>query len=260
MAATQFNFSGPVTINVYPANELQNPMQDALRSDVVAIEKSLRFDSNYAGREGYDVNFLGEDIAVPLPGVSEVRDTEMYKVDGEVVVLPYHHFSLAMNRRRRLQMWSAVNVDYDPDLRKVKGRDTFGTDRWIGDPRIPAELQIADADFYGPAGQIDRGHIVRREDNAWGSTPTETEYANSDTFHWTNCTPQHAAFNREKPGKATYGSIKGLWGGFEVYIQKSLQAGDTKACIFAGPILAQDDRPRTSVQDLSNTRSCSGRL
>ena len=73
-----------------------------------------------------------------------------------------------MNISRRLQMWSAVNVDYNKAKRTVSGRQFFGTDHWIGDPRIPAKFQLTDADVYGPAGHIDRGHIVRREDNAWG--------------------------------------------------------------------------------------------
>jgi endonuclease G len=239
MAGANLNFSGPVTIHVY-ASTASGVAQATAPSVAVAVEKTLRFDPNYDDREGYNEDFLGGGLKVPMPGVAPARSAEMYKKDGHIVMLPYHHYSLAMNQARRLQMWSAVNVDYDPNLRKQSGRAFFGTDRWIGDPRIPANLQIADPDFYQPAGQIDRGHIVRREDNAWGASPQETEYANSDTFHWTNCTPQHAAFNRETPGQP-YGHIKGLWGAFEAYVQKSLQHGDTKACILAGPVLAAND-------------------
>lgn len=239
MASANFNFSGQVTINIAPAQPAGAVVNAAAAA--IAVEKTLRFDPNYDDREGYDPNFLGNDLSVPAPQVARERDKEIYKEDGETVVLKYHHYSLVMNKMRRLQMWSAANVDYDPSLRKQSGRAFFGADRWKGDPRIPASIQIADPDFYGPAGQIDRGHIVRREDSAWGNTPTETEFSNSDTFHWTNCTPQHAAFNRESPGTGTYGQIKGLWGAFEAYIQKSLQHGDTKACILAGPVLADDD-------------------
>jgi endonuclease G len=235
---TNLNFSGPVTIHVYAAAAPALPVTAPAAE--IAVEKTLRFDPNYDDREGYAAGFLGDGVEVPVPGVAAARENEMYKENGHIVVLPYHHYSLAMNKTRRLQMWSASNVDYDPNLRKQSGRAFFGTDRWIGDPRIPAKYQIADADFYQPATQIDRGHIVRREDAAWGETAQELEYSNSDTFHWTNCTPQHQAFNRASPGKE-YEGIKGLWGSFEDYIQKSLQHGDTKACILAGPILAQDD-------------------
>ncbi|MHC2282104.1 endonuclease G [Bradyrhizobium diazoefficiens] len=237
-SGTNLNFSGPVTIHVY-APTTQTPVL-APAAGEVALEKTLRFDPNYEDREGYDTAFLGDGIEVPMPTVAAGRQNEMYKEGGDIVILPYHHYSLAMNKNRRLQMWSAANVDYDANLRQQSGRAFFGTDRWIGDPRIPASVQIADPEFYQPATQIDRGHIVRREDSAWGATPKELEFSNSDTFHWTNCTPQHAAFNRASPGRE-YEGIKGLWGSFENYVQKSLQHEDTKACILAGPVLADDD-------------------
>lgn len=238
---TTMNFSGPVTIYVYPPSAAQPAAPVSGGAQVIAVEKALRFDPNYDDREGYDPGFLGDGLAVPPPTASNERDDEIYKEDGKTVVLKYHHYSLAMNRARRLQMWSAANVDYDPARRTSHGRASFGTDRWIGDPRIPAAVQLADPDFYGPAGQVDRGHIVRREDSAWGDSAEQTEFANSDTFHWTNCTPQHAAFNRESPPAKAYGDTKGLWGGFESYIQKQLANGDTKACILAGPMLLKDD-------------------
>lgn len=241
------NFSGPVTIYIGDSHRAPaTPAQSASAAGPAtpkpseAPEKALRFDPDYDDREGYDPAFLGDGITVPLPGVAADRDGEMYKEDGEIRILKYHHYSLAMNASRRLQMWSAVNVDYDKAKRMVSGRQFFGTDRWIADPRIPANIQLADADVYGPAGQVDRGHIVRREDNAWGATPTDVEFGNSDTFHWTNCTPQHAAFNRSNPGKQ-WDNVAGLWGGFENHIQKDLLSGDLRACILAGPVLDAND-------------------
>lgn len=240
MSGTSLNFSGPVTIHAYAPDIPLEARRLPPAGEISGPEKSLRFDPNYDDREGYNENFLGAGLTVPQPTVAAERIGEMYTEDKNILVLKYHHYSLAMNRSRRLQMWSAVNVDYDPATRTVSGRAFFGTDKWRGDPRIPAQVQIADPDFYGPAGQVDRGHVVRREDSAWGATPEEIEFANSDTFHWTNCTPQHAAFNRGTPG-GKYGQIQGLWGGFESYVQKSLQHGDTKACILAGPVLSPED-------------------
>ena len=160
--------------------------------------------------------------------------------DGKELVLDYHHYSLAMNSKRRLTMWTAANVDYSPERRAAGGaRAGFGTDKWAFDPRISKDVQLGDQ-FYEPAKQSDRGHIVRRQDSAWGDTAEEVEYSNSDTFHWTNCTPQHAAFNRAA-APAGYDLKEGLWGGFEMYTQGQLLHGDTRACIFAGPVLADDD-------------------
>jgi endonuclease G len=225
-------FSGQVTIILgQPADPSSGPGE--------AFEKTIQFDPDYGDREGYRPDFLGKGLAVPPPAVSEARAGELLLKDGKPHVLDYHHYSLVMNAKRRLPMWTAANVDYSPDRRKIGGRAGFGSDKWVFDPRIPAEFQLGDQ-FYGPAKQSDRGHIVRRQDSAWGDTPEEVEFANSDTFHWTNCTPQHAAFNRAAaPSK--YHLSEGIWGGFEVYTQSQLQHGEMRACILAGPVLADDD-------------------
>lgn len=193
-----------------------------------AAEKKLRFDPDYDHRPGYDPNFL--DVRVPEPDVAPARSAEILKDQNKPLVLKYHHYSLVMNQQRRLQMWSAVNVDYTSSKRR-KQREEFGTDTWVADPRIPGKLQIEDAELYQPAAKFDRGHIVRRDDTAWGDTAEEEILANSDSFHWTNCTPQHEQFNRDKFG------FHGLWGGLENRIQSQAKNVSNKMSIFAGPIL-----------------------
>lgn len=247
-ANNAFSFSGAVTIHVYaPGTAVSLNPQPLPPAPEVAVEKVLRFDPDYDSREGYDPKFLDPADAaleVPVPTIGVPTDGEVLTgSDGEPLVLKYHHYELVMNKARRLLMWTADNVDYDPNFKSKLGRDAFGKDKWIPDPRIPANLQLMDPDFYKPAGNIDRGHIVRREDNAWGATDTETEFANSDTFHWTNCTPQHEAFNQSNPGMndKTYKGMKGLWGDFENYVQHSLTGDDTRACILAGPVLDPRD-------------------
>ncbi|CAH0254388.1 DNA/RNA non-specific endonuclease [Roseomonas sp. CECT 9278] len=252
-----FTFSGPVTMNFAVAAapamvaEAAAPLS-AEAAGAAAPEKAIRFDRDYGdtNRTGFDTDFLEASggLQVPLPTVAHQRRAEMLaRADGTPWILHYHHFSLEMNLTRRMQMWSAVNVDYDPD-RKTKregGRKGFGTDKWIADPRIPALAQIFDAEFYKPAGNIDRGHVVRREDNAWGESETEIEFANSDTFHWTNCTPQHEAFNQANPGRndATYRGRSGIWGAFEEHVQAQLLKQRSRACILAGPVLDNDNDP-----------------
>jgi endonuclease G len=263
-----FSFSAPVTINVHapaPAPVAAAAADRAVaRADVqvtpAALEASIRFDPEYELREGYDPAFLdreaggddepeadGDDaLVVPVPGVVEGRRGDLLRGgDGAPLVLEYHHFELVMNAARRLQMWSAANVDYSPGKKSKRSREAFGRDRWIPDPRIPALAQIFDADFYKPAGNIDRGHVVRREDNAWGESEDEIEFANSDTFHWTNCTPQHEAFNQSDPGRSdpTYRGMKGIWGDFENHIQAQLTADQPRACILSGPVLDDANDP-----------------
>ncbi len=247
-SGNSFNFTGPVTIHIYAPGETVRAAPAVLAiPPQIAPERTIRFDPDYAGRKGYDPKFLDQNdrkFEVLVPTVKSERDNELLKgKNSKPRVLKYHHYELVMNKKRRLQMWSAVNVDYDPDLKSKGDRKSFGSDKWIPDPRIPAKVQLMDAEFYKPAENIDRGHIVRREDNAWGHTDEEIEFSNSDTFHWTNCAPQHEAFNQSAPGKndATYLGMKGLWGDFENHVQKNLGGDSTRACILSGPVLDDKD-------------------
>ena len=192
------------------------------------VEKALRFDPDYRNRPGYQRDFLaGFSIKAPSAPVADVL-----KSGSSAKVLKYHHYSVVMHKDRKLAVWTAANADYDPAKRR-HDRDWFGTDTWKADPRIPGEDQLEDLEFYAPAKKFDRGHLVRRDDVAWGVDETEEIFGNSDSFHWTNCSPQHEHFNR------AVGSYQGLWGRLENHISKQL---NTKRCIlFAGPVLADDD-------------------
>jgi endonuclease G len=246
MPSIQMTFTGPVTIHMGGSAEPQTVVAGDPSLRTVAPEKSIRFDPDYDNRKGYDPAFLDPDgtIRIPTPEVIAERVGELVKDDdGAPLVLKYHHFELVMNRVRKLQMWSAANIDYAPSRKMEGDRKSWGRDKWIPDPRLKGLDQIFDADFYKPAGNIDCGHIVRREDNEWGDSPLEIEFANSDTFHWTNCTPQHEAFNQATPGMhdPTYRGMVGIWGALENHIQRSRKDGDTRACLLAGPILTAED-------------------
>lgn len=178
---------------------------------------------------------------VPLPTVTDERKAEMIKTEnGSIQILKYYHFSIAINKIRRFQMWSALNVDYSPAKRDKRSRKDFGNDdkSWRYDSRIGREYQISDMQFYKPATKVDRGHMIMREDNCWGDTPLEIEYANADTFHWTNCTPQHQAFNQS--------NLNGLWGRLENHIKQNLNMVNNKACIFTGPVLNNSNDPKVN--------------
>jgi endonuclease G len=236
------NFYGNATVYVNSGTETQVAFQVHKQQDSTIVptveaknvEKKIRFDEKYSDREGYKAGFL-PGFPISLPTIDSRRKKEIMMHGTGPMILNYHHFSLIMNKKRRFQMYSAVNVDYSPDKRSKMSRVEYGRDEWRLDPRIPAELQIVDDEFYKPATRVDRGHIVMREDNCWGESDLEREYANADTFHWTNCTPQHEAFNQE--------SQKGLWGKLEGYIQKKLDIVNNKASIFAGPVLNNEDDP-----------------
>lgn len=158
-------------------------------------------------------------------------------------------------------MWAASNVDYSEALRDSRNRTELGNGAWRLDKRIPAKYQIQADEFYDPATLVDKGHIVRRDDNCWAllrNNETDSlgiEYANADTFHWTNCTPQHEAFNRDT---GQYEGI-GLWGILENAIKEQLEFPKNdpnnpnkdygqRACVLAGPILNDNDPEYMEIQ------------
>jgi len=196
---------------------------------VIAAETGLErvdIDPNYANRKGYNPNFLG--ISVPLPVLNgeqrrNAAKNNMAKTGEDNTILPYHHFSIVMNRRRQLAYYTAVNIDG----RRGRKPQRSG-DRWYFDPRIAESEQIGE-DLYA-RNDLDRGHLVRRLDPAWG-TVNEALLANNDTFHFTNCSPQHARFNQNDE----------TWQGIENYLLNQAQEDRKRLSIFTGPVLTEED-------------------
>lgn len=195
-------------------------------------------DSDYDNRPGYDPQFLGFDV--PMPKLSNDIKPLAVKVPGGGHDLTYHHYSVIMNGRRRLAFVSAGN--YDADAKFIHEREAG--DKWFFDPRISDEFQAGE-EIYSK-NPLDRGHLVRRADAAWGGTKKEARLANDDTFHFTNCSPQHEIFNQSS--KATKRKLL-LWGNIENHIAK--QAAHTsgeKVTIFNGPVFRQNDRKHRGLQ------------
>lgn len=203
-------------------------------------------DQDYAGRRGYDAGFLGARL--PLPEV--VDETLVSRLDDGSHVIPYEHFSIVVEKGRRLALFTASNVDADPARKEPEpGRDYSrdglsglgdkDLEKWFTDPRIPAGDQLPDRFFTKDRKSFDRGHIVMREEVAWGSTYDEVRRANGDTYHVTNCSPQIATFNRS--------TLKGVWGQLENLILD--QAETERYSVFAGPVFRADDRFFSGVDD-----------
>lgn len=136
MAGAQLTFTGPVTINIQaggtPPPSLLDTRVAPQAPVAAAVEASIRFDPDYDRRKGYEPKFLDRRgaIVVPAPEIAAARLGEILKgTDGDPLILKYHHFELVMNEHRRLQMWSAANVDYDPERKSTRNRDEFGNDR-----------------------------------------------------------------------------------------------------------------------------------
>ena len=148
-----------------------------------------------------------------------------------------------MNKATRLAIFTATNVDgptylaVDRETGHVGGSEG---DTWFKDTRISASFFLDQTFYAGWSHLFDRGHLTRRTDPTWG-TPTEAERANADTFHFTNCSPQHFRFNQT----AKY------WQGIERYVLENgvLKAGDERLCVYQGPLFDETiDRWADDVQ------------
>ncbi|MES0133605.1 DNA/RNA non-specific endonuclease [Mesorhizobium sp. M0016] len=209
-------------------------------------------DADYSTRKGYDAMFLG----VALPPPDPAQPDAVVSIAGKPLI-PYHHFSLALHRKRRIALFTASNLDASsaakrPEPGKDYDRKTLGglgekdMEKWFPDPRVDPAFQLPDRFYTKDKGAFDRGHIVRREDVAWGRSFQEVQFANGDTFHVTNCSPQVAVYNQSAQGVNN-------WGDLENYVMK--QAGASRLSIFAGPVLADDDPVFLGVDDAGPVRA-----
>ncbi len=188
--------------------------------------EAIRIDPDYASRKGYDPDFLGTGpLSVSLPALSERLLTKAATpTPGAEPVLRYHNFSVVLNKERRLAFFTAVNID-GASSRRLKREN----DRWFLDPRIPVAEQTGEPVYAD--NDLDRGHLVRRLDPAWGESDPLAKLANDDTFHFTNCTPQHKEFNQRQTS----------WAGLEDYILENAENRDFRVSVFTGPVFDDDD-------------------
>lgn len=200
-------------------------------------DEAVRPDPDYSSRPGFDRRFLG--FEVPMPRLTASTRPKAAKVGGDgEVELRYHHFSTIVNRDRRLAFVSAVNYDPDAPFRQDREKD-----RWFYDPRIDRSAQAGEELYVG--NPLDRGHLVRRADAGWGETAEEAKLANDDTFHFTNCSPQHEVFNQ-----STKANKRGviLWGNIEEHIAGQARKDRRRISIFNGPIFRANDRVHRGVK------------
>jgi endonuclease G len=193
--------------------------------DSVEIE-ALAKPEDYEDRKGYVATFLGNEFAVELPKVVKGKSEILTWGNGKTV-LPYEHFSVVMNAKRRQCFFSACNIN---GARSKSSKRTA----WRYDPRIPQEKQIM-KECYGNTPKFSRGHMTRREDPAWGETAAEIQRGADDTMHVTNVTPQMQSFNAP------------IWLALEDYALQHARQDDQKISVFTGPYFATSDEPQYGV-------------
>ncbi|HWN36325.1 MAG TPA: DNA/RNA non-specific endonuclease [Pseudonocardia sp.] len=223
MDAQDVTITVPLTITVRLGDATGTPAS----APAVALDRAaaaVHPISYYDGYLGYDPTFLQVPVRLPSLTDEQRRNAATSTTAGpndDPTVLPYTHFSLVMNRARQLAYYTAVNIDGSTsnDLKRT-------ADHWFYDGRIAESEQIGEELYQRNA--LDRGHLVRRLDPVWGP---DFERANEDTFHFTNCSPQHERFNQGKD----------LWAGLENYILENAEALDRKITVFTGPVTEDTD-------------------
>ncbi len=215
-----------------PVHRDSEPTDDG---DDAPEDEAVSIDPDYSTRKGYNPGFLGAGKRrVPLPELSEAlkkKAARNQQARGrDKFVLPYHHYSVVMNKKRKLAFYAAVNIDGRKRMPVKRDRD-----RWYFDPRINRSEQ-AGAEIY-KRNPLDKGHLVRRLDAAWGDSEDTARIGSDDTFHWTNCSPQHAEFNRNRS----------TWAGLENYILKNADVEDLRVTVFNGPLFDDGDPPYRGV-------------
>lgn len=202
--------------------------------------EKLPIDQDYSNRKGYNPKFIA-GIVLPLPSpnaklAKQVAPLRAGEPDADAGELKYEHFSIKMSKGKRLAIFTATNIDGKTYLsvNRDTGEVTDGSEgeTWYKDPRVSASF-IIDQSFYSAwSHYFDRGHLTRRTDPNWGSKEA-AERANADTYHFTNCSPQHFRFNETTK----------FWQGAEQYVLENgalAEDSQNRISVFQGPIF--DDK------------------
>jgi endonuclease G len=176
------------------------------------------------GRTGFDPAFLGPSVTSRCRPCAQrhgrMSSTFAQRLEGRSGICSgMNTFSIAMNRERKMALFTAVNIDGAQEQRLKRAGDP-----WSKDPRIPGDAQIGN-ELYAN-NELDRGHLVRRLDPTWGATAPTAE---RDTFFFTNCTSQHAQFNQR------------LWVELEDYLLDSADTLGFRASVVSGPVFDKAD-------------------
>lgn len=195
----------------------------------IADAVEVTIDQNWAGRKGYDANFLGFQVPLPKLTAAQLKDTAEvpppFRIGGDKNVLAYHHYSVAMCKSRRTAWYSAGMIDGTRFINFPRGKD-----KWFLDPRIDSKLQMGEELYVGAS--TDRGHLTRFKDLSWGANMAEAVNATNDSFHFTNCTLQLSGFNQGKD----------RWQGLEQFLlEQHAKQDQRKMVVITGPVLRTTD-------------------
>ena len=240
-AGGEMSFTIPLTVIVRLGGMAAGGQEAVVETaDIAESMKEPWRDPSYAGRTGYSADFLPGQT-VPMPSAADPARIAPLLDGGDT--LHYGNFSVQMDRVRRLALFTASNVTAERALRRpedgmdysrkgLSGLGEHDMEKWFADPRMAPAFQLSDRFYTQDNKAFDKGHIVRRDDVAWGASYAALRQANGDTYHITNCSPQVSQYNQSQRGEDN-------WGDLENTILS--QATNERYCLFAGPILDPAD-------------------
>ena len=202
-----------------------------------ARSRAITIDPDYASRKGYDADFLGTGAhSVPLPvlpddlvALAAVNDLA---TEEPRYLLPYHHYSVVHEQSTTSRVLHRSqhrrHDEHAPEARegplvRRSARTRGGAD---GRGRLPEQPARPGSPRPPPRSGV--GELACRS----------AKLSNDDTFHFTNCSPQHEDFNQNQT----------TWAGLEDYILENADNRDLKVSVFTGPVLAGDDEEFAGVQ------------
>jgi endonuclease G len=180
---------------------------------------------------GYNPAFIGRKLRVAAPKPEPELKKDLFPVRGSrPPMLHYHHYSVALSRKRRFPLYVAVNIDGSA-FRNLKRDSLFesGNDEWRIDERAEG-FQWGDKLYEVDKSDFDKGHMVKREDPQWGPDDHTAAEGARSTFFYTNSVPQVPELNRQE------------WRALEDYIlKKESTPRKLKISVFTGPVLSERD-------------------
>lgn len=176
---------------------------------------------------GYDPNFLGNGINLPVPSFapSLAGDVLRSSLLEDDIFAGYINYSIITHRVRRSPIIACVNINQNLYKSVSRSKD------WNIDTRIGADFQL-DNDYYR-SNPWDRGHLARRASVAWGETQRDAKRASDDTFYYSNATLQHGNFNQDE------------WLALENWVFKLNLDSNGKVTVFSGPVYGDFSRTIT---------------
>jgi endonuclease G len=218
----------------------------AAAAGLMAGAERMRRDRDYSNRNGFNPDFI-DDAPVTLADLVRPREREvaplLSNAHGVEAVLDYQNFSIVQCQGRRMAFVSACNVVGEAYLAidRDTGEPFEGAEgeTWYNDDRMDPAFYIGQDFYSGWSTYFDRGHLTRRTEPTWG-TPAESMRANADTYHRTNCAPQHFRFNQ---------SVR-HWQGVERFIlEHGVLKEKSRLTILSGPVL--DDQNYSPCDDVN---------